>query len=263
MTGRLQRTIHEARGMLADLSLARTHPVSFEIPVDGASHITRAMHVTHRTILHLGDAANWGYERKVPVWPVFGEVIGVLSYGAEKIVYQVSHGDPGLDSVVSVYHRESIGRNAVRVASKKREAYETCCRYFGSQVVPTAFVSVDNPWGRGAKPATIQSFIRGSTRLSSLTPAALRLREQTDGGFAHSMNMFRLGYSRMRADNFIPDLSSGNVLVQGSNILLCDSEILRGVGAIGPALGIHTNYGLVERSAGELASLQFCGVWAL
>jgi hypothetical protein len=213
------------------------------------------MHVTHRTILHLGDAANWGYEHKVPVWPVVGEVIGVLSYGAEKVVYQVSDGDPGLDSIVSVYHRESIGRDAVRVASKKRQAYETCRRYFGSQVVPTAFVTVDNPWGGGAKAATVQSYIRGSTRLSSLTSAALRLREQTDGAFAHSMSRFRQGYSRMLADRLIPDLSSGNVLIQGCDILVCDSEILRGVGAIGRALGIHPNYGLVERSAGELASL--------
>jgi len=241
--------------MLADLSLARTHPASFEIPVNGASYIARAMHVTHRTILRLGDAANWGYERKVPVWPVCGEVIGVLSYGAEKVVYQVSDGDPSLDAVVSVYHRESIGRNPVRVASKKRQAYETCRHYFGSQVVPTAFVTVDNPWGRGAKPATVQSYIRGSTRLSSLTPAALRLREQTDDDFAQSMKRFRLGYSRMLADKFIPDFSSGNVLVQGGNILLCDSEILRGVGAIGRALGIHANYGLVEQSAAELAAL--------
>ena len=241
--------------MLADLSLARTHPASFAIPVDGASLITKAMHVTHRTILQLGDAANRGYERKVPVWPVLGEVIGVLSYGAEKIVYQVANVDLGLDSVVSVYHRESIGRNAVRVASKKREAYETCRRHFGSQVVPTAFVTVDNPWGRGAKPATVQFYIRGSTRLSSLTPEALRLREQTDGDFAQSMKRFRLGYSRMLADKLIPDLSSGNVLVQGCNILLCDSEILRGVGASGRALGIHANYGLVEQSAAELAAL--------
>ena len=261
MTGRLQETIHEARGILADLSLARTHPATFEIPVDGASRITTAMHVTHRTILHLGDVANRGYERKVPVWPVFGEVIGVLSYGAEKVVYQVSDGDPALDAVVSVYHRESIGRNAVRVASNKREAYETCRHYFGSQVVPTAFVTIDNPWGRGAKPATIQSYIRGSIRLSSLTPASLRSREQTDCDFAHSMNMFRLGYSRMLADKLIPDLSSGNVLVQGCNILLCDSEILRGVGAIGRALGIHANYGLVEQSVGELSSavVSLCG----
>ena len=56
----------------------------------------------------------------------------------------------------------------------------------------------------------------------------------------------------MLADKLIPDLSSGNVLVQGCNILLCDSEILRGVGAIGRALGIHANYGLVEQSVGEL-----------
>jgi len=255
MTGRLRMTIREARGMLADLSLARTHPASFEIPVDGASRITRAMHVTHRTVVQLGGAANWGYERKVPVWPVRGEVISVLSYGAEKVVYQVSDGDLGLDSVVSVYHRESLGKSAVRVARNKREAYEACRRYFGSQVVPTVFVSVDNPWGSGAKPATIQLYIRGSTKLSSLTPAGLRLREQTDGDFAHSMNMFRLGYSKMRADGLIPDLSSGNVLVQGGNILLCDSEILRGVGAIGRALGIHANYGLVEPRRAKLASL--------
>jgi hypothetical protein len=252
---RLGETLHEARGILADLSLARTHPATFEKPVDGASRVTTAMHVTHRTILHLGDVANRGYERKAPVWPVFGEVVGVLSYGAEKVVYQVSHGDPALDSVVSVYHRESIGRNSVRVATKKREAYETCRHYFGSQVVPTAFVSIDNPWGRGAKPATIQSYIRGSIRLSSMSPASLRSREQLDRDFAQSLSRFRLGYSKMLAEKLVPDLSSGNVLVQGCNILLCDSEILRGVGEIGRALGIHANYGLVEQSVGELEVL--------
>lgn len=252
---RLPETIHEARGILADLSLAQTHPATFEIPADGASRITTAMHVTHRTILHLGNAANRGYERKVPVWPVCGEVIGVLSYGAEKVVYQVHDGDPAHDAVVSVYHRESIGRNAVRVAGRKREAYETCRHYLGSQVVPTAYVTIDSPWGSGAKPATIQPYVRRSIRLSSLTPASLRSREQKDSNFAHSMNMFRSGYARMRADKLIPDLSSGNVLVRGCNIFLCDSEILRGVGAIGRALGIHVNYGLVEQSVGELTAL--------
>ena len=59
----------------------------------------------------------------------------------------------------------------------------------------------------------------------------------------------------MLADKLIPDLSSGNVLVQGSNIFLCDCEILRGVGAIGRTLGIHANYDLVEQSMGELAAL--------
>ena len=255
MTGRLPEPINEARGILADLSLARIHPATFEIPSDDSSHITRALHVTHRAILRLARVSNRGYERKVPAWPVFGEVVGVLSYGAEKVVYRVSDGDPALDAVVSVYHRESIGRNAVRVASSKRAAYETCRHYLGSQIVPTAFVTIDNPWGRGAKPATIQSYIGGSVRLSSLTPASLRSREQTDRDFAHSMSMFRLGYSRMRADNLIPDLSSGNVLVQGGKILLCDCEILRGVGAIGRALGIHANYGLVEQSVDELKAL--------
>jgi len=252
---RLREVIREARGILADLSLARTHPATYEVPVNGVSRTITAMHVTHRRILYLGEVVNRGYERKTPAWPVFGEVIGVLSYGAEKVVYQVSDGDPALDAVVSVYHRESVGTNAVRVASKKREAYETCRRYFGSQVVPTAFVTIDNPWGRGAKPATVQSYIRGSSRLSSMTHASLRSRELTDSDFAHSMNMFRLGYSRMLSDRLIPDLSSGNVLVQGCNILLCDCEILRGVGAIGRALGIHANYGLFEQSVGELRAL--------
>ena len=211
--------------------------------------------MTHRTILRLGDVANRGYQRKVPVGTVAGEVIGVLSYGAEKVVYQVSDGDPALDAVLSVYHRESIGRNAVRVAGSKREAYETCRHYFGFQVVPTTYVTIDNPRGRGAKPATIQPYIRGSIRLSSFTPASLRSRERADRDFAHSMSTFQLGYSRMLADKLIPDLSSGNVLVQGSNILLCDSEILRGVGAIGRALDIHANYGLLEQPVGELTAL--------
>ena len=59
----------------------------------------------------------------------------------------------------------------------------------------------------------------------------------------------------MLADKLIPDLSWGMCWCRDATYFYVDSEVLRGVGAIGRALGIHANYGLVEQSVGELSAL--------
>ncbi len=241
----LKQTAHEARGMLADASIAQLHPSSSERPTPGSAPSKHMMHIMHVALMKSGRLANKSYERKTPSWPVKGESISVLGYGAEKIAYKVS-GDQAQDAVVAVYHMESTRKNPLEVIERKKANYQTHQKYFGDIIVPTTFVVLDNPWGDGTKPATIQPFIKDTEKLGSFTEAELRERAGNDSNFAESLDQLVSGYQNMLADGIFPDFSSSNLLIAGSKIVMFDTGQVYPAAIMSRIAGTRPNYQLVE-----------------
>ncbi len=220
----IRHKVHDARGILADVSIAQNHPSTKEKPAPGSRITLRLMHSLHTALLASGKLANRSYERKNPHWPLKSESINVLGYGAEKVVYRVNSSDHSSDRVVSIYHMESLGnKDPLEVVKKKQERYETYKKYFGDLVVPTSFVVLDNPWGDGSKPASIQPLIQNAQKFSELSQTDLEHRAKNDGEFATSLNQLVGGYQKMLDDNLSPDFASSNLLISGSKIVIFDT----------------------------------------
>ncbi|HLC91984.1 MAG TPA: hypothetical protein VJC09_02945 [Candidatus Saccharimonadales bacterium] len=125
MSNSLRATGREVRGILADMSIAEVHPKTLEKPAPDTGNRMRLMHSVHLALYQAGRLANRGLERKTPKWPVRPEAISVLGYGAEKVVYRISGGEGQTDTVLSVYHRESLVSEPTIVINNKKEKHET------------------------------------------------------------------------------------------------------------------------------------------
>lgn len=242
MKNNLKNLAKEVRGILVDSHAAETHPHTLQRLGHGATIELRAKHAVHKAINHAGRLASVGYEKKMPRWPVAGEVISVLGYGAEKIAYRVDHGEGKPSSVLSVYHRESIGKDPIEVVHKKQEAYDTYREHFGELVVPTAFMVVDNPWGDGAKPASIQPFITSTHKLADYSVEQLEQHLVEDPKFADNFRHLQTGYEGMKEEGVLPDFASGNVLVSGSDIMIIDTGTLFPAESAAQLRSLHPSY---------------------
>ncbi len=220
----IKHKVHDARGILADVSIAQNHPSTKEKPAPGSRITLHLMHSLHAALLASGRLANRSYERKNPQWPIKSESINVLGYGAEKVVYRVNSSDHSSDQVVSVYHMESLrNKDPLEVVKKKQQRYETYKNYFGDLVVPTSFIVLDNPWGDGSKPASIQPFIQNAQKFSELTEADIKDRAKNDSEFATDLDRLTSGYQKMLSDDLSPDFASSNLLISGSRIVIFDT----------------------------------------
>jgi hypothetical protein len=204
------------------------------------------MHAMHVALMETGRLANKSYERKTPQWPLRGESIDVIGYGAEKIVYHVVDEASASDSVVGVYHLKSMRNTPQEVIQEKRTNYETYKKYFGDIVLPTSFVILDNPWGDGAKPASIQPFVQEAEKFSALGEEALRKRAATDPKFAENLSRLTTGYGQMMQDGLRPDFASSNILVSGSDIVVFDTGTIYQADRDSEVIKQSPNYQLIE-----------------
>lgn len=252
----IKNTGHEIRGILADMSTATTHPPTLERPTSDAGAVAWLMHSVHSALYHSGRLANMGYDRKTPRWPVEAapKSISVLGYGFEKVAYQVSAAGES-DQVVSVYHRESIGKEPQEVAQKKRETYKTYQRYFGELVVPTVFAVIDNPWGSGGKPAAIQPLLTRTDRLAVISTEDLLTRAANNPELKYNARLLIDGYYRMLKDGLCPDFASSNLLLSGPKIHVFDTGVLYPTSSLPRLHRRHSNYGLM-RSLAQSGQLQ-------
>lgn len=243
----LRQSAHETRAILADVSVSQTHPSTAEKPEAGATSTKRIMHAMHVALMKTGQLANKSHERKTPQWPLRGESISILGYGAEKVVYRVVDEASASDSVVGVYHLKSMQHTPAEVVTEKKANYETYKKYFGDIVLPTSFVILDNPWGDGAKPASIQTFVQGAEKLSDLDEETLRERAATDTKFAKNLGHLTCGYGQMMQDGLRPDFASSNVLVHGSEIIVFDTGVIYPADRDSEIIKQSPNYQLIER----------------
>lgn len=220
---KIRQRAHELRAILADISTVR-----FEKPRSDRPAAIRLAHMALvTTIYKVSHLAAINYEKKIPQWPFQAKDITVLSYGREKIVYKVTPEDQQAgDRVVSVYHLESMGKEPLEVIRKKQKNYETYRKYFGRLIVPTSFAVLDNPWGEGTKPASIQPFIENTDRFSNYSVAQLEARAAADAQFAENLRLLKNGYYSMLADGIGPDFGGGNLVVSGSDIMILDTGLV-------------------------------------
>lgn len=244
----LKQTAHQSRAILADVSTAEIHPSSMEL-APGARLEKRIMHAINVALLSSGRLANRAYERKIPHWPLRGEAISVLGYGVEKVAYRVRDSHGRGDSVVSVFHLASLVKSPQEVIDIKRQKYQTYCKYFGDLVVPTLFVILDNPWGDGGKPASIQPYIENTQKFANFTQTELTQRAERDAKFAKNLDYLVNGYQNMSADGIYPDFASSNLLVSGSNIVIFDTGGICSVQKAAKQARLHPNYRLIEALA--------------
>lgn len=226
MNQSLRTTTREVKAILADASVAETHPTSANRPERGSSLTRYAMHAVHATLMRSGRAADRAHERSTPQWPLKGESISVLGYGVEKIAYRVTDDATGLSNVVSVFHLKSLRNQPHEVIVEKRANYEKYKQYFPDIILPTSFVVLDNPWGDGAKAAYVQPFIEHAEKFSELSQEALQARAATDPVFAENLEHLTRGYNHMLQDGLRPDFSTNNLLVSGSDILVFDTGVM-------------------------------------
>jgi hypothetical protein len=216
----------EARGIVADMAMAEQKHRSMRRMGRHATKETLVKQVRHRMVHAAGKVATLGYQPKQVEWPVSGDRENVLAYGAEKVAYRIPGKDGAPDSVMAVYHKESIGRDPVEVARQKAGQYGKYREYFGDTVLPTSFMVVDNPWGPGRKPASLAQYLPDAEKLSDLSAGEIAERNHGDPEFARSFQTLQAGYRRMTADGLVPDLAEGNVLVHDSHIYIIDTGAL-------------------------------------
>jgi hypothetical protein len=242
----LKKSATEARAILADVHGSKTHPSTSEKPAPGTPGKIRLMHAMHSALMKAGKLSTRGYERKTPQWPLNTAAVDVLGYGAEKVVYRVTAADDKRQHVVSVYHLESMKQDPVEVLQRKRDKYNKYREYFGDLVLPTAFIIVDNPWGDGAKPAAIQSFVDGAEKFASLGREEIVARGQADPAFAANLDSLTSGYAHMMADGLRPDFARSNLLIAGSDIVIFDTGHIYPSEKQDATIAKSPNYELIE-----------------
>lgn len=250
----LRKSAQETRAILADVSVAQTHPSSAEKPAPGSTRTRHLMHAMHVAIMKSGRLAHKSYERKTPQWPIRGESISVLGYGAEKVVYRVTDEAVDRDTVVGVFHLKSMRHTPQEVIKTKRDNYETYRKYFGDIVLPTSFVVLDNPWGDGAKAASVQPFIEDAEKFSELNEQVLRERAETDPVFAENLQKLTAGYADMMHDGLRPDFASSNLLISGSDILVFDTGVIYPADRESSIIQQSPNYQLIEILSSPVAA---------
>ena len=225
--------IREIRAILADMGADTIPPSRLKKPPTytiTSKLIVNVTRIAYRILYRFGRLSNYNYKRKIPNWPFEAKSIIVLGFGIEKIAYKVMPADPKTPPmVVSVYHHESLRKSSAEIIRKKKEKYEAYRKYFGDLVVPTSFTEVDNPWGEGKKPASIQPFLKSPERFSDYSLQQLNTRVAEDSIFAKNLHALKEGYDKMLADKIRPDFGGGNLVVVGSDIKIFDT------GAIVPA----------------------------
>lgn len=228
-----------------DMERAETHPSSLDRPEEGAPKLAWVMHGMHKAILAGGRRAGRNYNRKIPQWPIAeASQNSVLGYGAEKIVYRIQSKES--EHVLSIYHRESLRNEPLEVIRNKQDKYNTYRRYFGELIVPTQFMVVDNPWGKGGKPATLQPFVENMEELGPTTVEQLKMRAEKDGAFAQSLGQLVTGYRAMTQDGLYPDFASSNVMVSGSDITIVDTGMMYDSNRAEHLRALHPNYQVLE-----------------
>ena len=254
MTNSLKQTAQEIRPILADMVLASEYPSRRELK-PGSPAVARLAHMAvssgHAVVRQAGKLANYNYERKVPQWPFKSRSTSVLGWGQEKIAYRVTpETDQVGDIVVSVYHREAMGRDPLDVIHAKKEKYEAYKKYFGELIVPTSFAVIDNPWGDGGKPASIQPFLKNTERFSDYTADQLRAREADDPAFAESLQLLKDGYHRMLEDDLCPDFGGSNLVITEAGVRIFDTGLLLSADESTRLRALVPSYKLVEEING-------------
>lgn len=242
----LRKSVRETRAILADISTAEIHPSAAEKPEPGSPFEKHITHALHAALLKSGKLASSMRERKVPQWPLKGESIDVLGYGAEKVVYKVSAGDSTPNHVVSVFHFGSMKKDPNQVIKDKRANFEIYRNYFGDLVIPTSFIIVDNPWGDGAKPAIVQPFIENAEKFSDLSRDEIDKRATADPQFEADIRQLARGYTDMMTDGLRPDFASSNLLVSGSEIAIFDTGWTYPANKLSPVIQATENYHTIE-----------------
>lgn len=238
-------SLREVKGMLVDMGTATHHPETLRTPPPEATRIRRVMHMVHYGLHAVGIRLAEKHKRKQPDWAK-GEQLNVIGYGGEKIVYKIEGDAEHLSRVVSVYHKDSLRKDPVTLLEQKRGHYNTYVQYFGDLVLPTEFEMVDNPWGNGKKPASIQAYLEGMTLLSDMTKEEIEARKNSDSQFERSCEALSAGYLLMRDDGLCPDLASSNVIVTDKGIQLFDTGVIYPVSSLGKLKSLQPNYTLVE-----------------
>ncbi len=247
----LKTTARETRAILADVSIAQMHPSTAERPEPGSPRSRHLMHALHVGLMKAGKLANRNHTRKEPQWPLNTESVDVLGYGAEKVVYKVKSGDDMSDRVVSVYHMESVLKDPAAVIERKRDRYRTYKDYFGDQVLPTSFIIIDNPWGDGAKPASIQPFIEDAHRLSDMSESEVRDLAESDPKFGRNLDHLVKGYRMMMSDGLRPDFASSNLLISGSDLVIFDTGMIYEAEKDNAFIRASSNYQLLDALGAE------------
>lgn len=220
----------EVRAILADMGAESVPPSRLQKSPTYTSTSTLLVSITrlaHKTLYRAGRISNYGYKRKMPNWPFEATSVIVLGYGIEKIAYKVTSTDAKAPvMVVAVYYREPLRKSPDEVIHKKTERYQAYRKYFGDIIVPTTFGEIDNPWGEGTKPASIQPFLDKLERFSDYSQQQVKARAEEDAIFAKDLRSLKCGYDRMLADKHRPDFGGGNLVVVGSNIRIFDTGVL-------------------------------------
>lgn len=241
----------DIRGALADIGIASARP---EKPAVKIRNAKRLMYTAHSLLYQTGRLANKNYKRKVPGWPLPVSnpyCISVLSYGSEKIAYNVCL-DNGENVVMGIFHRESLLQHPHEVTKRKKQSYETYVHYFGRLVWPTLFLEVDNPWGEGLKPASFQTYFGEAEELGNLSQDEIARRLNTNPKFSTDFQMLVSGYTRMLRDGLCPDFATTNVLIVGERIILPDTGLLYGADKLDTLRQLHQTFEILDSFSGTM-----------